>query len=189
LGRLRGEVTARKSWLLDIGTELQIPCIAAVSVDPEGRGLACGFAARLTPEAAVRSAVLEMCQMELALALARSKLERQGEQALTVGDRRQFALGIQISADDCDLLFPEGLARTGPEAGVDDLDGLGARLGGHGIEVGLVDLSRPNFKLATVFAVAPGLQMLPSGLVSPRLERAMEVHGGGARWTRGLSLF
>lgn len=189
LARLRGEVTSRKSWLLDIGTELEVPCIAAVSVDPDGRGLACGFAARLTPEAAVRSAVLEMCQMELALALARSKRERQGEQALTAGDRRQLALGMQIPAQDCDLLYPEGSARTAPEAGVDDLDGLGARLRSHGIEVGLVDLSRPNFKLATVFAVAPGLQMLPSSLVSPRLAHAIGAHGGGARWTGGLSLF
>lgn len=194
LARLRGDGASRRSWLLDISTDLPVPCIAAISVDRDGRGLACGFAARRSCAAAARSALLEMCQMELALALARSKQERMGEETLTAGDRRQLALGSQISADACDLLHADGLPipwaePTNSATAEDHLAVLRGELGARGIEAVLVDLSRANLRLATVFAVAPGLQMLPSALVSPRLERAMKMYGGGARWTNNLSLF
>ena len=44
---LRQDQTERLSWLLDITTDLGIPCVVAVSCDRHGRGLVCGFAARL----------------------------------------------------------------------------------------------------------------------------------------------
>src|SRR4029077_15357944 len=46
LSSLRQDNRRRASWLLDITSDLAIPCVAAVSVDDDGRGLACGLAAR-----------------------------------------------------------------------------------------------------------------------------------------------
>jgi ribosomal protein S12 methylthiotransferase accessory factor len=93
LGVLREGGPERASWLLDLTTDLDIPCIAALSVDAtRGTGLACGFAARLTPEAAARSAILEMCQMELGLLVALAKREERGPAAPSTSPARSSAL-------------------------------------------------------------------------------------------------
>ena len=67
LSVLRAGRSARRSWLADVTTEFAVPCVAALSVDNDSRGLACGLAARMTLEEAVRAAILEMCQSELEL--------------------------------------------------------------------------------------------------------------------------
>ena len=57
LAQLRQGASARRSWLLDITTEIGVPCVAAVSCMADGFGFAFGLAARPTLEAAARSAV------------------------------------------------------------------------------------------------------------------------------------
>lgn len=52
LASLREWSKERTTWLLDITTDIEIPTLAAVSVDADGRGLACGLAARPTFEQA-----------------------------------------------------------------------------------------------------------------------------------------
>lgn len=192
IGRVRGSCRARPTWVLDISTDLDVPCVAAVSVDAGGFGLACGFAARLSREAAIRSSVLELCQMELALALARAKLAQRGDAGLSPGDRRHIALASQIDAKECAPLHPRGEARRHGlllrEQAADPLRGLLEHLRGHGIEVAFLDLSRPELGVATAFAVAPALQMQPCGLVVPRLARAREAHAG-AFGTHGVAIF
>src|SRR5262249_45373915 len=81
LRTLRQGECERTTWLLDITSDLEIPCIAAVSVDADGRGLSCGLAARIAPEAAARAAILEMCQMELALPIVEAKRGERGYEA------------------------------------------------------------------------------------------------------------
>jgi ribosomal protein S12 methylthiotransferase accessory factor len=66
------ERRTRRTWLLDIATELSVPVVAAVSADPDGRAVALGFAARSSWPEALTSAVTEMAQMEFSLELARS---------------------------------------------------------------------------------------------------------------------
>lgn len=41
---IRGGTAARRSWLLDLTTDLAIPVVAALSAGSDGRGLACGLA-------------------------------------------------------------------------------------------------------------------------------------------------
>ena len=57
-GALRQSATQRMDWLLDITTDIDIPCFAALSVDPDGRSLGGGFAALTTRAAAARSPYL-----------------------------------------------------------------------------------------------------------------------------------
>ena len=45
LTQLRQNASARRSWLLDITTDIGVPCVAAVSCAADGFGLALGLAA------------------------------------------------------------------------------------------------------------------------------------------------
>ena len=115
LSSLRQDSRRRASWLLDITSDLAIPCVAAVSVDEDGRGFACGLAARLTLKEAVRAAILEMCQMELAFPISLSKKMAGGEAALNDTDRRHLARATAIDAGSCELLHPLGPPRRLPQ--------------------------------------------------------------------------
>jgi ribosomal protein S12 methylthiotransferase accessory factor len=57
-----------------------------------------------------------------------------------------------------------------------------------GIEAALVDLTRAEFGIPVVRAVAPALQLMPSALVTDRLRREIAASGGGARHTGGIPL-
>jgi ribosomal protein S12 methylthiotransferase accessory factor len=190
LGRLRQGTEERATWLLDIATDLDIPAIAAVSVDADGRGLSCGLAARLAPEAAARAAILEMCQMELALPVVEAKRRQRGEGALNAADRRHLARARRIDAD-CPLLHPVGTPRRWPphSSNTDELGALRAAFARRGIEAALVDLTRPDLAIPVVQAVAPGLQPMPGDRVSARLERIRAATGGGEPATAGIALF
>ena len=56
LPRLRQRATRRRNWLLDITTDIGVPCVAAVSCGANGFGFAFGLAARPTLKASARSA-------------------------------------------------------------------------------------------------------------------------------------
>jgi ribosomal protein S12 methylthiotransferase accessory factor len=189
--RLKG--SDRTSWLLDITTDLAIPCTAAVSVDAAGRGLACGLAARLAAEQAARAAILEMCQMELALQVVEAKRRERGEQAFNEVDRRHLGRAAIIDAGCCDLLHPVGCPNRERGQAADGANGELAALRdafAHShIEAVLVDLTRPETGIAVVHAVAPTLQMMPGDWTTERLHRVLERTGGGRRWTSGVALF
>jgi ribosomal protein S12 methylthiotransferase accessory factor len=191
LGALR-EDRERASWLLDITTDLEIPSVAAVSVEGDGRGLSCGLAARLTFEQAVRAAILEMCQMELALPIVEAKRRQRGEAALNEVDRRHLSRAA-IDTGACELLQPSGAPRrhNGRQTGDvgEELAVLRAIFTGCGIEPVLVDLTRPEFGIPVVCARAPQLQLMPCDWATARLQRMREATGGGERWTRGVPLF
>jgi ribosomal protein S12 methylthiotransferase accessory factor len=190
LSSLRQDSRRRASWLLDITSDLEIPCVTAVSVDDDGRGFACGLAARLTLKEAVRAAILEMCQMELAFPISLSKKMANGEAALNDTDRRHLARATAIDAGTCDLLHPLGTPRRLPQpaAGSDDLAVLRGVFAQHGIEAVLVDLRRPELNISVVQAIAPGLQLMPCEMTSKRLHRVIAATGGGQRWTKGIPL-
>src|SRR5262249_13362281 len=147
------------SWLLDITTELEIPCIAAVSVNADGCGLACGLAARSTPQEAVQAAILEMCQMELAILVVELKLRERGEDGLNDVDRRHLVRSRAINAEHSALLQPGGVPRSpqwwAGKAQDRTLASLVRRLSAHGIDAYFVDLTVPSLGLAVVRAVAP----------------------------------
>jgi ribosomal protein S12 methylthiotransferase accessory factor len=188
---LRQDQTARACWLLDITSVPGIPCVVAVSTDPDGRGSAFGFGARLTLADAARGALLENAQMELALLLARAKsLNAHHGAALTATDQKHLDQAAGIDAAGCDLLHPSGTARSHAAfAGGDALASVTAAFTAAGIGAALVDLTRPEFGLPVVRAIAPLLQPIPSTVVSLRLQSALTETGGGARFTRGVPLF
>ena len=192
LPRLRQNAPARRSWLLDITTDIAVPCIAAVSCMQDGFGLAFGLAARPTLAAAARSAVLEMCQIELAHAVVAAKCNERGEAALNERDQVHRRRATMINADQCLLLQP--VAERVEHLNFDTTDSSAVlqrivdRLGQFGIETFGLELTRPRFAVPVARVIAPGLQLEPSEYITPRLADTMARTGGGAGYTGGISL-
>lgn len=196
---LRQGLTARSTWLLDVTTDLGVPCLVAISTNPDGRGTAFGFGARLSRTEAARRAILENAQMELALLMARAR--SQGavpaceDAAAAEVDERLLSQAAQLDAATCDLLHPRGAPRERRAGSAEHADsdralpGLVATLETFGIETILVDLTRPEFAIPVVRAIAPGLQPMPSQIVTPRLQQILQESGGGTWFTKGQLLF
>jgi ribosomal protein S12 methylthiotransferase accessory factor len=193
LAKLREGNASRCTWLLDITTDLGIPAIAAVSCRADGKGFAYGLGARPTVAGAARGAIMELCQNELAHAVVAAKEREGGPDRLNARDRDHIARAKQIDADTCALLHPLGMParREGcqsPDA-VSQIGWLATRLADAGIETFVLDLTRPRFAVPVVRVVAPGLQIEPSQLENPRLQRAIAATGGGHLHTGGVELF
>jgi ribosomal protein S12 methylthiotransferase accessory factor len=192
VAQARRGVATRRTWLLDITSDLDVPCIVAMSCRADGRGFACGLAARLAAEKAVRSALTEMSQMELAYDVVEQKRREGGEAALNEYDHRHIARSTLIDAASCELLHPAAPGRLTGEAGPDtpaqQLDALIRRLSARGVETFAVDLTRPTFGIPVVRIAAPALQMEPSEVATARLVTARSRTGGGDLYTGGISL-
>jgi ribosomal protein S12 methylthiotransferase accessory factor len=192
LAQLRQGASVRRGWLLDITTDIGVPCVAAVSCKADGFGFAFGLAARPTLEAAARSAILEMCQGELAHAVVEAKLRERGEAALNARDRIHRRQTTMLNADRCLLLQPEPERSTHLAIGTTDpgavLRLIADRLAQLGIEAFGLDLTRPRFAVPAARVIAPGLQPLPSEIITPRLADMIARTGGGAAYTGGIGL-
>jgi ribosomal protein S12 methylthiotransferase accessory factor len=192
LPRLRQNATGRRSWLLDITTDIGVPCVAAVSCSANGFGFAFGLAARPTLKAAARSALLEMCQLELALAVVEAKCRESGEAALNKRDQGHRRRATMIDADRCPLLQPVPerkrhlpIDSTDPGA---VLQLIVDRLGQFGIETFGLNLTRTQFAVPVARVIAPGLQPEPSEIIMPRLADMITQTGGGMQYTGGVAL-
>lgn len=62
---------ARTTLLFDLTSDVQVPCVSAVSADGNGLSVAIGSAAALSTAAAALSAILEMLQTEVTMELGR----------------------------------------------------------------------------------------------------------------------
>ena len=192
MAQLRQQSSGRTSWLLDISTDLAIPSVAALSHDADGRGLAFGFAARLSFEEAAKAAIRELCQMELGLHLLSLKLHQQGAAALNSADKLYLRRACDLDVGGCALLHP----KPGPgqshaafvATGNDAARHLARHLGQHGITAFWADMTRPALAIPAGKALAIGLQPYPSGIVSARLQRQIDETGGGFGLSDGVEL-
>jgi ribosomal protein S12 methylthiotransferase accessory factor len=192
LPRLRQNASQRRSWLLDITSDIDVPCVASLSCTADGFGLAFGLAARPTLASAARSAILEMCQIELAHAVVEAKCRERGENALNQRDLVHRRRATIINSENCLLLRPAGERPQHPGFGTTDpgaaLDCIVKRLAQFGIETFGLDLTRPGFDIPVARVIAPGLQLEPSELTTPRLAEMIARTGGGVKYTGGVAL-
>lgn len=179
--RLRGEAIGRRTWLLDVTTDLRVPVVVAASCNDDGLGLACGHAARGTLAAAARAAVLEMTQMELAQRIAAAKRESLGEAALNEADRQHIHRFTRIDVARTPALHP-----TAPPAPPCDLtagDGatlvaqLLGRLQAAGLVPYVLDITRPTLGIPVRRTLCPGLEAGMSAPPGPRLRAVAAEHG------------
>jgi len=180
----------RGTWLLDITTDLDVPSVVAISSLPDGRGIACGFAARTTLGAAAQSALVEMGQMELAYAVVEAK-RREGS-TLSEYDQLHVTRRSAIDAARCELLHPVAPPRRHREIAAatpaQALASLVERLSANGIETYAIDLTRPAFQVPVVRIIAPCLQLEPCDVMTERLMAVRKRTGGGEVYTQGISL-
>jgi ribosomal protein S12 methylthiotransferase accessory factor len=190
-GLRAGAAPGRNTWLLDITTDLGIPCVVAASADAAGRGLVCGMAARLTPEAAANAAVLELCQMEMSRHLVLLKLCREGEAALADTERRQLRRMTEIDATQCALLHPCADApavQYCAASGSTSLDILAGHLARQGVDCAVVDLTRRELRVPVARVLVPQLQPLPVIARSRRLGEAIARTGGGFNYSGAIEI-
>jgi ribosomal protein S12 methylthiotransferase accessory factor len=133
-----------------------------------------------------------MCQGELAHAVVEAKLRERGEAALNARDRIHRRGATMLNADRCLLLQPGpertrhlAIATADPGAA---LRLIVARLQQFGIEAFGLDLTRPGFAVPVARVIAPGLQPLPSEILTPRLSDMIAQTGGGLAYTEGIAL-
>jgi ribosomal protein S12 methylthiotransferase accessory factor len=178
IASLRQGSAERRTLLLDITTDLGIPAIAAVSLDREGRGLACGLAARLSWAEAARAAILEMCQMELAAPLAAAKRKERGDAALNEADRLHLARAA-VGAADCELLRPRAVSElvTADTTRGSELSALTRRVSESAVRLCAIDLTRADIGVAVVRIVSPDLQPYSADVVSKRLRACRAANG------------
>jgi ribosomal protein S12 methylthiotransferase accessory factor len=199
-GRAAGELLAkarqgnaeRRSWLLDITTDVEIPAVAALSAHLDGYGFAFGFAARLTLAEAASAALFELFQVELGQHVVAAKRRESGDDALNESDRRQLRRGTLFDARHCALLRPDGDSRSvAPGIPDDPASGLQhvlGRLGARGVTAYALDLTRSELGVPAVRVLAPGLQLEPCQIMGPRLAGMIRETGGGALHTGGMAL-
>ena len=186
-----GVAAPRRTWLLDITTDIGVPCVVALSCRPDGSGFAFGLSARPRLEAAVCSAIVELCQGELADAVVATKRIERGDAALNAQYRIHLRRAA-IHADQCKLLHP--IAEPATHLAFDTTETSAVfyliveRLKNMGIEAFGLDLTRPHFAVPVMRVIAPGLQLEPSEIVTTRLQHTMARTGGGATYTGGVAL-
>ncbi|HLZ00918.1 MAG TPA: YcaO-like family protein [Bradyrhizobium sp.] len=190
LTQLRQGKTDRRTWLLDITTDVQIPAVVALSAREDGFGFAFGLGARLTLAEAAQAAIFELCQVELGQHVVDAKRKESGDAALSENDRRQLRRGTLFDTRYCKLLQPEPahFPAEGHDAPLSGLQGALERLGALGIAVYAVDLTRPELGIPVIRTIAPGLQLEPCQIVGPRLSRVINETGGGAVHHGGMPL-
>ncbi len=131
--------------------------------------------ARLTFEAAIEAAIVELCQAEIGLEIALQRQARDGEKALTPDDRILLDRANTLTDPDdrMDLLAHDPYrANLEPLPHLSELDELIAIFVIGVIRVYLLKQDRRDLSIPVMRAIAPSLQPYPSadaGLVRDRL--------------------
>jgi ribosomal protein S12 methylthiotransferase accessory factor len=181
LGRLRGEVSTRRTWLLDITTDTGVPAVAAVACNDDGFGLCRGYACRPTLAAAADAALMELVQMELAHRLSATKHAKRGVEALNEIDRQHISRYTKVDVAATPSLHP--LAPPSPSRDllsynkIATLAELRRRLEIVGLGVYALNLTKPDLGISVTRSFAPGLEMSLAASPGPRLLAAAERSG------------
>jgi len=176
---VRLAATSRRTWFLDITTDLEIPCVVSLSFQAEGGGFAHGVAARSTLGEAAAAAFLEMCQMEVAYHLLALKLAGGDETKLSPADRRHRQRFVSIDPDRHAILLPKRSPSVDLQSKIETSDSLVEKLSERGLQCLAVDLTRAEIGVPVCKVFVPGLQPMPSGVRTERLREAA-LTGNGA---------
>ncbi|MGL5138477.1 MAG: YcaO-like family protein [Beijerinckiaceae bacterium] len=167
LARLRGNLANRPAIALILPSPAGVPVAAVVSRGMDGRGLACGAAARGGIVAALDAALVEMAQMEMSAPVARMKAESVGEDGLDAADRRHLDRAT-LDVLSLPQLRPSGRPITTADAPM--VQGLiASHVAARGIALTAVNLSRADIGVAAMRAMSPDLRpfVFTEGVPSP----------------------
>ena len=191
LRELRGKRCERRTWQLDISTEIEVPCVAALSTNQDGRALACGLAAHILAETAMKRAIIEMCMMELGNRLWHARDAAARRSGANCELPRVTIKDNVVDAAKESLLHPVGCpapSAANRNSGSAGDRGLHAKLSRDGFDCYAMELPVDFPGVSVVRAIMPGLQPLGADLVTSRLRKELELTGGGGPFRRGIAL-
>jgi ribosomal protein S12 methylthiotransferase accessory factor len=166
----------RDFWVLDLTTDLGIPVFASITRRTDGprKQLMPGFGAHLDPKIALLRAVTEMNQM-LSSPLLRKDSEKDGEKE-PIDPETAHWLETATTANQPYLLPAEGPFRTAvsyPRAWsddvMDDVRACQAIVERAGLEMLILDQTRPEVGLPVAKVIVPGLRHFWARLAPGRL--------------------
>ena len=176
---LRQDRNHRATHLLDITSDLGVPCVVAMSFDAKGKTFARGLAAGLSQRQAISGALLELCQSELSRHLVLAKRKVRGEKALNEIEQAELQRAESLDGAIAPALYPVG-CRLFPSdetfASLEKsaaLEKIVSQLHGKGITCLQVDLTRSALGIPSVRILAPLLQPFPSSIQTARLQRQL----------------
>jgi len=156
----------RRVQLLDLTTDLEVPVVAAVSSDAEGKQVIFGFGAALDPGAAILAALTEMQQITASAAMiaehyASTKDPATDPAALALlrwVQTADLASAPHLAPADQALLRYETWRRRIRQVTGSGLDHVREVCGLGGIRCCFVDLTRADMGIPTARVVAPELR-------------------------------
>lgn len=151
--------------LIDIRSTIDVPVIAAFSFDSSGRGYAGGYAASFSPVLAMRSAIIEMLQMEVGQELVAAKQNLHGLESLNQADLRHKLRSRHISPNSPKLCAGETQhyrdERVSENWDEDPLEFLRQQFEGINASAWKVILTRREIGIPVVKTQVLGLKNLP----------------------------
>ena len=180
LARCRSACQARQSTFLLLPSAGGLSSVFAYSFDQSSEHFACGMAAHWDTSKALTSALLELCQMELGLALVRLKIAQDGMNALNQGDQRQLQRASVIKPD-CSALLADPITSIHPLAidPANPADDLKKRLRTAKLTAYCIDMGKPSLAIPVAKVIIPELQAATPITLTNRLEAAIKKYGGG----------
>ena len=153
----------RTVWALDLTSDLGIPVVAALSrrTDTAAEDIVFGFGAHFDPRIALRRALTEMSQLLPAAAATPADGSGHG-----VGAEAPQARWRRTAVADQEYLRPGPDALRGPGSWefvrradlADDVAAIVTLMGRHGMELLVLDQTRPDIGLPVVKVLVPGLR-------------------------------
>ncbi|MEZ5590842.1 MAG: YcaO-like family protein [Gammaproteobacteria bacterium] len=179
LDACRGPYQGRQSNFLAILPACGVSSVFAYSFDKSGKHFACGMATHWDTRKALASALLELCQMELGLALVHLKIEQQGIDSLNEGDKQQ--LQRSTIKPDCNAFLADPVTSINqPEIKPNRLAGeLTNQLSNANLSAYYVDMSKLSLAVPAAKVIIPDLQAATPITLTNRLEAAIKKYGGG----------
>ncbi|MBO0806683.1 MAG: TOMM precursor leader peptide-binding protein [Actinobacteria bacterium] len=152
----------RQSWVLDVTSDLGIPAMAAVSrrTDKPAEDIMFGFGAHLDPRIALRRALTELGQMLPAVVNARGN-----GTGYRLSDPHLMSWWATATSQNQPYLLPPraGPGRTAASYGYQpsqkiDLDPICAIARRAGLDILVLDQTRPDIGMPAVKVVVPGMR-------------------------------
>jgi ribosomal protein S12 methylthiotransferase accessory factor len=159
------ETLRRELWVLDVTSDCRVPAFAAISrrVDKAEEDIIYGFGAHLDPAVALIRALTELNQSLEAVPAAtgpeRTRTYRGGDDAVRWWRSVTTADALYLAPDPD--VRPRGMAEFANAASGDlgkDIVGCIRLAAARGIEILVLDQTRPDVGLPVVRVVAPGLR-------------------------------
>ncbi|MFG2006894.1 TOMM precursor leader peptide-binding protein [Spirillospora sp. NPDC048911] len=159
--RARYRKLDREFWVLDVSSDLGIPVMAAISrrTDKPAEDIMLGFGAHFDPEVAVRRALTELGQLLPNVSAARADGSGYGE-----ADAHTRNWWLTATAATHPYLVPDARQSPRPHYYVprndlkDDVEHIVALARGAGLEVLVLDQTRPDIGMPVAKVIVPGLR-------------------------------